>query len=86
MHGDFYGSVSPATPRGRRCFLLLVDDATRYMWAVLLNSKVAATDAIKLHQVAMEKECGRKLGVLRTDNDSEFTTAEFAVYCANVGI
>ena len=36
-----------ATPGGRRCFLLLVDDASRFVWVVLLPSKDAATDAIK---------------------------------------
>ena len=76
--------MSPATPGGRRYFLLLVDDDTRYMWAVLLDSKAAAADAIKRHQAAAE--CGRKLRVLRTDNGGEFTTAEFAAYCADKGI
>ena len=41
VHGDLCGPVSPATPRGRRYFLLLIDDATLYMWTVLLDSKVA---------------------------------------------
>jgi hypothetical protein len=68
VHGDLCDPMSPATPRGRRYFLLLVDDTTRYMWAMLLDSKAAAADAIKRHQVAAE-ECGRKLRVLRTDND-----------------
>jgi hypothetical protein len=35
------------TPGGRRYFLLLVDDATRYMWVALLTTKDAATEAIK---------------------------------------
>ena len=83
VHGDLYGPVSPATPRDCRYFLLLIDDATRYMWAMLLNSKAAATDAIKRHQAATEKECGRKLRVLRTDNSGEFTTVEFTANCAN---
>ena len=61
VHGDLCGPVSQTTAGGQRYFLLLVDDATRYMWAVLLDSKVAAADAIKCHQVAMEKECGHKL-------------------------
>jgi hypothetical protein len=60
VHGDLYGPVSPATPRGQRYFLLLVDDATCYMWTVLLDSKAAAAGAIKRHQ-ATTKECGRKL-------------------------
>jgi hypothetical protein len=59
MHGDLCGTVTPATPGGRRYFLLLVDDLSRYMWVVVLGSKGEAADA----------ECGRKLRVLRTDND-----------------
>ena len=39
--------MTPATLGVRRYFLLLVDDASRYMWAVLLLSKDAAADAIK---------------------------------------
>jgi hypothetical protein len=36
----------------------------------------------------VEAECGRKLRVLRTDNGGggEFTTAEFASYCADEGV
>ena len=64
MHDDLYGPVTPVTPRGRRYFLLLVDDATRYMWAMLLDSKAAAVDAIKRHQAATENECSCKLWVL----------------------
>jgi len=56
------------------------------MWVVLLDSKAAATNAIKRHQAAVEKECGRKLRVLRTNNGDEFTTAEFAAYCSDEGI
>ena len=55
VHGDLYGLVSPANPGGRRYFLLLVDDATLYMWAVLFDSKAIAMDAIKRHQAAMEE-------------------------------
>jgi hypothetical protein len=68
VHGDLCGPVAPATPRGRHFFLLLIDDVSRYMWVVLLNTNVAAADTIKHHQAAVEKECGRKLWVLRTDN------------------
>jgi transposase InsO family protein len=86
VHGNLYGPVTPATPRGRRFFLLLIDDMSRYMWAVLLNTKAATADVIKRHQAAAEKECGRKLRVLCTDNGGEFTAAEFTAYCANEGI
>jgi transposase InsO family protein len=74
------------TPGGRRYFLLLVDDATRYMWVVLLTAKSEASSAIKRIQAEAEKECGRKLWVLRTNNGGEFTMAEFVAYCADEGI
>jgi transposase InsO family protein len=86
VHGDLCGLVKPATPGGWRYFLLLVDDATRYMWVVLLTAKSEASSAIKLIQAAAKKECGRKLRVLRTDNRGEFTAVEFATYCADEGI
>jgi transposase InsO family protein len=86
VHGDLCGPVTPATPRGWRYFLLLVDDLSRYMWVVVLDSKGEAADAIRCAHAAAEAECGRKLCVLRTDNDSEFTVAEFASYCADDGV
>jgi hypothetical protein len=49
VHSDLCGPVSLATAGGRRYFLLLVDDATCYMWVVLLDSKVVVADAIKRH-------------------------------------
>jgi transposase InsO family protein len=73
------------TPGGWRHFLLVVDDATRYMWIVLLTAKSEASNAIKHIQAAAKKECGRKLRVLRADNGGEFTAAEFA-YCADEGV
>jgi hypothetical protein len=85
VHGDLCLPVKPATPGGRCYFLLLVDDATHYMWVVLLAAKFEAAGAIKRVQAAAEKECGRKLRVLRTDNGGEFTVVEFAAYCADEG-
>jgi transposase InsO family protein len=78
--------VTPATPGGRRYFLLLIDDLSRYMWVVVLGSKGEVVDAIRCAQAAAEAECGRKLRVLRTDNGDEFTAAEFASYCTDEGV
>jgi transposase InsO family protein len=85
VHGDLCGSVTPVTPGGRRYFLLLVDDLSRYMWVVVLDNKGEVADTIRRMQAAAE-ECSRKLRVLRTDNGDEFTTAEFASYCADEGV
>ncbi|WVZ87756.1 hypothetical protein U9M48_034345 [Paspalum notatum var. saurae] len=81
VHGDLCGLVTPATPGGRRYFLLLVDDLSRYMWVMVLGGKGEAADAIGARAPPR-----RRLRVLRTDNGGEFTAAEFASYCADEGI
>jgi transposase InsO family protein len=78
--------VTLATPGGRRYFLLLVDDLSRYMWVMVVGSKGEAADAIRRAQAVAEAECDRKLRVLRTDNGGEFTVAEFTSYCADEGV
>jgi hypothetical protein len=70
MHGDMCGPVTLATSGGQRYFLLLVDDLFLYMWVVVLDSKGEAANAIRRAQFAAEVECGCKLRVLCTDNDS----------------
>jgi transposase InsO family protein len=86
MRGDLCGPVTPATPGGRRYFLLLIDDLSRYMWVVVLGSKGEATNAIRRTQATAEVECSRKLHVLRIDNGGEFTTDKFASYCTDEGV
>jgi transposase InsO family protein len=86
VHGDLCGPVTPATPGGRCYFLLLVDDLSRNMWVMVLGNKGEVVNAIKRVQVTAEAECGCKLRVLRTDNDSEFTAAEFASYRMDEGV
>jgi transposase InsO family protein len=86
VHGDLCSPITPATQGGRHYFLLLVDDTSRFMWAVLLPTNAAAADAIKHVEATVEKESGPMLQALRTDNDGEFTAAEFTAYCADEGI
>jgi transposase InsO family protein len=86
VHGDLCGLVTPATPGGRRYFLLLVDDLSRYMWVVVLGSKAEAVNTIRCAQATADAECGRKLHVLHTDNGGEFTVAEFMSYYADEGV
>ncbi len=86
VHGDLCGPISPATPGGKKHFLLLVDDASRYMWLALLQNKREAAVAIKRFQARSEAESGCRLKLLRTDNGGEFTSAEFAAHCAESGV
>jgi hypothetical protein len=64
VHGDLCDPVTPATPGGRRYFLMLVDNLSRYMWVVVLGSMGEAANAIRRVQATVKVECDRKLRVL----------------------
>jgi transposase InsO family protein len=86
VHADLCGPINPPTPGGKRYFLLLVNDHSRYMWLHLLASKDQAPTAIKKFQAEAQLECRRKLRVLRTDRGGEFTSKELGEYFANIGV
>lgn len=83
MHADLCGAITPATPGGRRFFLLLVDDLSRFMWVTLLTSKDEAGVALKRFQAAAEAKSERKL---RTGRGGEFTSNELAAHYADAGV
>ena len=78
VHGNLCGPIVPATSRGNKYFLLLVDDLSRYMWVVAIPSKDCATAAIKEIQARAEGMPGRKLRALCTDHGSKLTSMVFA--------
>jgi transposase InsO family protein len=86
VHGDLSGHITPPTPGGKRYFLLMVDDFSRYMWLELLATKDEAFVAFKKVKCAAEMESGRQLKVFRTDRGGEFKSGVFTVYCTEQGI
>lgn len=74
------------TSRGHLYFLLLVVDLTRYMWVALLAKKGDMANSIHCIQVEVDEKCGRKLQVIHTDNNHEFTFDEFAHHCEELGV
>jgi transposase InsO family protein len=86
VHGDLCGPITAATPGGKRYFLLLVDDFSRFMWIYLLRSKDEAQTAIRRFRASAEVESKHTLRVLRTDRGGEFTAARFMDWCTELGI
>jgi hypothetical protein len=71
------GLIMPPTPCGKRMFLLVVDDMSRYMWLVLLAAKDEATMVIAHFRARAEAEARCKVSMLRTDRGGVFTVKEF---------
>jgi hypothetical protein len=86
VHGDLCDPISSVMPRGNKYFLLLMNDLSKYMWVAMIPSKDRVAAAIKDIQAWAEGESGLKLKALHTDCRGEFTSTEFADYCAAKGV
>jgi len=68
-----------------KMFLLLVDDASRFMTLYPIKFKDDSEDIIKSYDKKMYIKTGRHLGTLRSDNGGEFINAGLAEYFSSNG-
>jgi hypothetical protein len=54
VHGNLCGPIKPTTPSGKKLFVLLIDDFSRFMWVVLICSKDEALEANKCARAEAE--------------------------------
>src|SRR6266481_1645686 len=74
-------------PAGGKSYALnLVDDASRQTWLYFLAKKSDAITVFQEWQALVERESGRKVGILNTDNGSEYTSKEYESYLCREGI
>ena len=60
--------------------ITFIDDYFRYVWIDFMKEKSEAFNKFQQFKEAVEKEVGRKVQCLRTDNEGEYTSAEFSQY------
>jgi hypothetical protein len=86
VHGDLCWPITLPTPSGKKVFLLLVDDYSRYTWITLLPSKDCAPGAIKKLQAEAEVASGKKLCCMRTYRGGEFISTALTNHRAEMGV
>ncbi|GKV52757.1 hypothetical protein SLEP1_g59325 [Rubroshorea leprosula] len=70
---------------GATYFVTFVDDFSRKLWAYPLFSKDQVLEKFKEFQAMTERETGRKLKCIRSDNGGEYS-GQFERYCREQGI
>ena len=86
VHMDISGPHSPASPKGARWILVLVDDCSRWVEAIPMSHKSNALSCLKDYRDAMEAQTDRRLRRLRSDNDKVFTSEEAQRWYQQCGI
>ena len=74
------------TRGGKRYFMILIDDATRYYYVYLLKTKDEEFHYFKIFKAEDENQIERKVKRLRDDHGGEYISNEFSQFCAEHGI
>jgi hypothetical protein len=72
------------TRGGKRYFMTLIADATRYGYIYLLKTKDEAFPYYKIFKAKLENQLERKIKRLRDDRGGEYISNEFSQFYADV--
>lgn len=86
LHADIWGPYHKASLSGARYILTIVDDYSRALWTILLQSKAQVSTAIQELVKQLEKQSGEKVKKLRSDNGLEFVGNDCQKFFAEKGI
>jgi hypothetical protein len=85
VHTDIAGPISPATQSEKRYIISYIDDATRRPWTYLLRHKYEAFEAYLEFKAEAERQSGKKIKIVRSDNGGEYMSSKFRTYLKGLG-
>lgn len=72
IHCDIWGAYRTLSTSGAAYFLTIVDDYSRAVWVYLLLEKREVATSLKEFFKMVERQFGKKIKVVRSDNGGEF--------------
>ena len=85
VHSDVCGPLKVRSHGGALYFVTFIDDCSRKLWVYALKTKDQVLDVFKQFQASVERQTGKKLKCIRTDNGGEYR-GPFDEYCRSQGI
>ena len=86
IHSDLCEMNGVLTKGGKRYFMTLIDDAIRFCYVYLLQTKDEALDYFKIYKAEVENQLERKIKRLRSDRGGEYFPKIFDEFCEEHGI
>ena len=86
IHSDVCGPMPTRSLGGAQYFVTFIDDATRKVWVYTIKSKDQTFSYFQRFLSSVENQYGKKVKALRSDNDGEYISKEFADFCVEKGI
>nr|CAD41546.2 OSJNBb0091E11.16 [Oryza sativa Japonica Group] len=86
VHSDLCEMNGVLTKGGKKYFMTLIDDCTRYCYVYLLKTKDETLHYFKIYKAEVENQLERKIKRLRSDRGGEYFSNEFTSFCKKFGI
>ena len=86
VHSDLMGPIDVPSWGHKKYMLSIIDDASRYVFVRFLDNKSAALNEFKKWKTEIEKQTGKCLKRIRTDNGLEFCSKNWTAFCKSTGI
>ncbi len=86
VHTDVCGKMGEKSIGGAEYFISFIDDKSHYVWTYPLKTKDQAFNKFVEWKIMAERESGKKLKILRSDNGGEYKSKEFEDYLKSEGI
>ena len=86
IHIDVYGPMQTISICGTRYFMIFVDDKSRFTWVCFIRKKSDVFEYFKEFKTMVEKQTGKCIKILRSDQGGEYTSGAFDNYCKNNGV
>ena len=81
IYSDLCEMNGVLTKGGKRYFMTLIDDATKFCYVYLFKSKDETLDYIKIYKAKVENQLERKIKRLRSDRGGEYFPRLFDELC-----
>src|SRR6266498_1641314 len=86
IHSDLCEMNGVLTKGGKKYFMTLIDDCTRFCYIYLLKSKDEALHYFKIYKAEVENQLERKIKRIRSDRGGEYFSNVFTSFCEEHGI
>lgn len=86
VHTDLCGPMSVSSIGGSRYFISFIDDLSRMTFVYFLKNKSEVFETFKTFQVYVERQTGKPIKVLRSDNGTEYVNSVMDSYLESKGI
>ena len=86
IHSDICEMNGVLTKGGKRYFMTLIDDSTRYCYEYLLNTKYEALHYFKIYKAEVENQLEKKIKRVRLDHGGEYSRKSLMPFVQNTAL